>query len=158
VNRLEHTPGTQIITGSELENDLGSAPGVSIGYTGKKYPHVYRNRDVPRLLRRGSYHEFPVGPYPYKLQNSKGYVPAINPIGNSVRADKGYMRIVTDRYKNIKAVIYHPLNPAGPVTTFLRATEIIHWRAWLAWMVQWPGNTIVHMYYRTKARLAAAFV
>lgn len=158
MNRLQNGLGTQTITGSQLERDLRNAPAVSIGYTGKKYPHKYQNIDKPPLLRRGSFYEFPVGNYPFHLQNAKGNAMVIDASRNRVKADKGYMRIVTDRYKNIKALIYHPYSHLGPVNSFLRAAEIVHWREWLGSLAQWPRNIIINMWRTVQAWIGAVLV
>jgi predicted ATPase len=56
--------------------------------------------------------------YPYNRQNARGRI-----TGGHPGAAK-FTRTITNRDKEIKAVVYHPYREEGPDNRFLRAEEV----------------------------------
>lgn len=88
------------------------------GYTGKRFPHVYKNEDRdskgnPLFPETGKpYYEYVSKSYPYEAQNAKGRLKS-DYSGPDI--SKGSTRIITDDKKNMKGVIHHPYSTTGHV-------------------------------------------
>ncbi|KXJ95094.1 hypothetical protein Micbo1qcDRAFT_200531 [Microdochium bolleyi] len=127
IERLDAGPGSQVRRQSSLAQHLAVAPPPQPNYKGKKYPHVYQNKDKPVTFpaETEQLQEYIAGPYPYNKQNAKGKARiGATTSGQPVFADPGYQRIVTDNNKKIKGVIYHPYVAGGHDNRFVRAEEV----------------------------------
>lgn len=87
---------------SELQRVLDEAPAIDPTYRGSRYPHRY-NDGEGLFGTNTSLYEYPAHRYPYEHQRKNGTLKAI-----AKGAEKGYVRTVTDRNKNMRGVIYHP--------------------------------------------------
>ncbi|KFY01798.1 hypothetical protein O988_02523 [Pseudogymnoascus sp. VKM F-3808] len=114
INSDEGEEGSHIRRRSSLERHLANAPPIKPGYTGKKFPHLYKNefRDSegkPLFPEAGGpYYEFVSKSYPYEAQNARGHCK------NDYRGphiSKGSTRTITNSKKEIVGVAYHSYNP-----------------------------------------------
>ncbi|PSK56805.1 hypothetical protein B9Z65_6429 [Elsinoe australis] len=103
------------ISGLQYQRVLDEAPAVVPGFEGKTYPHRY-NDGEGLFGTNTSLYEYPAHRYPYEHQKKNGKLKAI-----AQGAEKGYVRTVTVRNKNMRGVIYHP---QWSRTEFERADEV----------------------------------
>lgn len=111
INRLDDPDaiGYQNISRFAIEKFLENAPFFSEGChrkSNRRYPKHFE--DIENQFPPGVYYEYPTKHYPYN-QNAKGVAYEILPEGGrGRRVYPGYIRTITDRFKNVKGVCYHP--------------------------------------------------
>lgn len=107
----------ELLSRTDVDDYLSTAP-VPPGGNRYKYPKVHKNLER-QYQHSGPLYEYPSETYPYDKQNYRGHVPRND--GSGKHIDVGYKRTVTDRYKDIQGISYHP---QSSLSRHRRAAEI----------------------------------
>ncbi|KAL3476731.1 hypothetical protein BJX99DRAFT_258065 [Aspergillus californicus] len=95
-------------THSSVQNHMSKSPSPTDKNrrpNNKRYPKRFNNTE--KVFRQGSYYEYPTRSWPYEKQNRDGKAP--DPTGERKFMDPLFTRTITDRNKNIKGVVYRPV-------------------------------------------------